>query len=885
MTRQKIHVPPRPAAWMIRRLTVYEKHFSLEGDLLEAFRETVSEQGVVRARRWYWHQTSRALAAYIRYIFRGGLSMIENYLKSSFRHIKKDKGYVLLNVFGIAVGLACTLLILLYVQDELSYDRYHKNAGRIFRIASNITMGGREGRLATQCAPMGRTLVEDFPEVENACRFREVGSFIFQYGDVGIKENRVVFADSTFFQIFSVSLILGDPRTALSEPNTLVLSRSTARRYFGHEDPMGKILRIDNSRDMMVAGVFSDIPANSHFHFDAMISMASREESRETTWLKNNFNTYILLQPDASAEELESKLPILLERYMAPEVQAVFGKDLDEMMSSMGVSVRYFIQPMTDIHLRSDLEAELEPNSDIQYVTVFSLIALFILVIASINFINLSTARSAGRAREIGIRKVVGSTRGQLLRQFLIESVLLSFAALFLAMLMAYVALPLFNQLAGKEMRIEHFLSARMVLSTFGLTFLIGFLSGLYPAVFLSGFNPLKVLKGGHGSSPASSTGERLRAPLVVIQFTASIILLIGTVTIYKQLRHIQQAKIGYDKERVVVVEDAYLLGGQAETFKKEMVNHPEVISGSLSGYLPIPSDRANMSVFPEGRLDHSNATSLECWEVDTDYIKTLRMRIIMGRDFSPELATDSTVVILNQAASSQFGWDDPLGKRVSRVSPDVGGDFSHFTVIGVVEDFHFESLRSRIGPLMMYLGRDLGRATFRVRTGDLSGFVGTLRDTWRRFGPGQPFNYAFMDDRFDAIYRSEQRLGRIMAAFSSLAVLVGCLGLFGLASYVAEQKTKEIGIRKVLGATSRGVIFMLSRQFLKWVLVANAVAWPLAYWMMTRWLNGFAYRTGLGPELFLLAAVAAIAVAFITVSVRAVKAAWANPVDTLRYE
>jgi putative ABC transport system permease protein len=460
---------------------------------------------------------------------------------------------------------------------------------------------------------------------------------------------------------------------------------------------------------------------------------------------------------------------------------------------------------------------------------------------------------------------------------------MMSFAALILAVLMVTILLPFFNQLAGKELRMGHFADFSTIAAALGLAFLLGILSGIYPAFFLSGFRPVNTLKGQRSATGPS--GGKLRAVLVVFQFAASIILMVGTVTIYRQLQYIRNSEIGYDKEHVVVLEDAFLLGEQSETFKKEMAEYPAVVSSTISGYLPIPSDRANMAVFPEGKLDDANATSVECWEVDADYIKTLKMKLIQGRDFDPKLATDSTAVILNQAAVKQFGWDIPIGKRVGRVSEEVNGSLHYYRVIGVVEDFHFQSLRSRVGPLMLYLGNDNGCITFRIKANEISRFISTLRDKWSGFTSGQPFNYAFMDDSFDAVYRSEQRLGKIMAVFSCLAVLVGCLGLFGLANYVTEQKTKEIGIRKVLGATTGKVVFMLSRRFLKWILIANIAAWPAAYWMMRRWLNGFAYRTGMGMELFLFATAAALILAFITVGVRTLKTAASNPVDTLRYE
>jgi len=807
--------------------------------------------------------------------------MLKNYFKTALRNLFRQRGYSLINITGLAIGMACCLLILMFINDELSYDNYSEYADRIHRITLKLKFGGRDFHAAVACAPMAKTLVNDYPEVEEAVRFRRRGSYILKYGENSFKERRFIFSDPTFFKVFGIPLLKGNPETALKDPNALVLSKKTAEKYFGQEDPIGKIVKVNNKDDYKITGVFDQIPGNTHFHFDVIASLESLEESREPMWWSYNFNTYLVLSPQVDPKSLEAKFPEFIKKYMAPQLEKLIGQSYDKMIASGNLMMEFSLQPLQRIHLHSDLDAELEPNSDIKYVYIFSAIAFFILVIASINFMNLSTARSAGRAREVGIRKVVGSQRSQLVLQFLSESMILSIISMILALVLVKLALPSFNNLSGKALPFSNFNHGEMILAVIVVTFLTGILAGLYPAFFISTFQPIKVLKGQLKSGVKSGW---LRSGLVVFQFTASIILIIGTLVVISQLKYIQNKKLGFNKEHVLILDNAYLLDKQAEIFKNEMLAHSQIKSAAISSYLPVPSNRNNSVVFPEGQVANKNSTTLENWAVDYDYIKTLGMKVIKGRDFSREFSTDKTAVIINQQTARQFGWEEPLGKHLSRVTSDQG-DMTSYTVIGVVEDFHFDSLRNAIGPLIMFLGENNGLMSFRINTRDISGTIALLRDKWNKFLPDQPFEYFFLDERFYEIYKAEQQLGKIFGVFAVLAIFVGCLGLFGLAAFIAEQRTKEIGIRKALGASVSNIIRLLSKEFVILVAAANVIAWPAAYMIMNQWLKDFAYRTSLNLITFLAAGAAALIIALLTTSYQAIKAALSDPVQSLKYE
>jgi putative ABC transport system permease protein len=782
--------------------------------------------------------------------------MLKNYFKTALRNLLKHKGYSLINITGLAIGMAACLLILLYVNHELSYDNYNEDADRIYRIAFSALWGGRDIDICVAPAPMVKTIIDTYPEIEDGVRFRNQGSFIVQYGDNTFKENRIIFVDNSFFSIFTVPLISGDPNSVLVEPNTLVLSRKTAKKYFRDEDPIGKILKLDNRTDYEVTGVFEEIPDNSHFHYDFLLSMESLKDSKNQFWLNMNYPTYIRIHKEADYKALEAKFTDLVEKYIGPQMTAFIGTSAEELAEKGELRAEFYLQPLRKIHLYSDLVGELAPTSDAKYVYIFSAIAVFIILIACINFMNLSTARSAGRAKEVGVRKVLGSFRKQLIGQFLTEAMLLSVLSMVIALLVVRVILSPFNALSGKSLLMSNLGQSSMFIVVVLITIISGFLAGSYPAFFISAFKPANALKG--RMRTGVKTGM-LRSALVVFQFTASVVLIIGTFIVYNQLHYIQNKKLGYDKEQVLILNDTYLLGKQAESFKNEMIAYPDIVNATITNYLPVtPSNRNLSAVFPDGERDSKRASSIQNWIVDFDYIETMGMNIVEGRDFSREYSTDTDAVIINQAAAEQFSWDKPLDHKVGRVI-SMQGDFKLYQVIGVVEDFHYETLRANIG--------------------------GLLEKKWKEFLPNQPIEYAFMDERFENMYGAEQRIGKIFGVFTTLAVFIGCLGLFGLAAFTAEQRTKEIGIRKVLGATAPGIIRLLMKEFVILIAVANVIAWPVAYLVMSGWLKDFAYRISIGLWIFMVAGILTLFIAMLTVIFQATKSALMDPVDSLRYE
>ncbi len=807
--------------------------------------------------------------------------MINNYFKTAVRNLLRQKGFSFLNVLGLAIGMAVSLLILLYVQDELSYDRFNKLADRTHRVTMSFKFGGREGNVAVVAPPTAQTLIDEFPEVVDAVRFRQRGSLILKVGDHSFKERRVAYADPSFFRVFSVPLLKGSPDAALRDANTLILSRTTARKYFGDSDPIGQVVKVNNETDFMVAGVYEDIPSNSHFHFDVMVAMATLEESRDTSWLSQNFHTYVVLSEGADPKALGAKLPAILDKYFGPQVEKVTGMSYELAVKFGGLLISMALQPLTDIHLKSDLEVELEPTGDMAYVYIFTAIAVFILVIACINFMNLSTARASGRAKEVGVRKVMGSNRRDLVVQFLTESVILSVISLAFALVLVRLGLGLFVQLSGKALRMSDLLTGPMVAALFGVTLAAGLLAGAYPAFVISAFRPANVLR---GQVRAGLGAGRMRSVLVVFQFAASVVLIIGTLVVGNQLRYMQGKDLGFDKDQVMILEDANLLGAGIESFKNEMLTYPGIESASISGYLPIPSNRNKTTIFPGTSIAAPTTTSIQCWIVDYDYIKTLGMSILEGRDFSREFPTDKTAVLINEEAVKQYQFAEPLGQILSRYSSEAG-DMDSYTVIGVVKNFHFDSLRSAIEPMMMYLGESTSRISFRIKAGGIPEGVRSMERTWKKFLPDQPLNFGFMDEKFDELFRAERRIGRIFGVFAGLALFIGCLGLFGLASYVASRRTKEIGIRKVLGASEPGIVGLLMKEFLLLVGLANVLAAPAAYFVMKKWLGNFAYRTPVEAWIFAAAAGATLLIAALTVSYRSLRAAATQPVDCLRYE
>lgn len=805
--------------------------------------------------------------------------MFRNYLKVALRNLWKNKSFSAINIVGLAIGLATCLLITLYIVDELSYDRYNEKADRIYRINADIRFGGGDLHLAVASDPMGATLKKDYPQVEEYTRvYNSSGSKLIKKGNQFITENNVAHVDSTFFGVFTLPAVSGNTRTALNEPNTVVLTQSAARKYFGAGEALGKIIEADQT-PYKVTAVIKDVPPNSHFHFDFFFSMDNVSYGWGN-YLSNNFQTYVVLKKGTDYRAFQKHFRQVIEKYVIPQAKQFMQIGSIEEFEKAGNKLEYSLIPLTQIHLHSDRTPELGVNGSIQYVSIFGVVALFVLIIACINFMNLSTARSATRAREVGIRKVLGSRKSALVNQFLLESVITVFLALLLAIGIARLALPYFNELAARTLALPTLFRSGLLPVMILLPLVVGGLAGIYPALFLARFKPITVLKGAAGSGFKKSS---LRSALVVFQFATSIILVIGTLVVYRQLHYIQARNLGFNKDQVLIVDGTGVLGAGAGSFKNEVLALPGVVKGTLSGYLPVSSSRNDNSFSTSPVIDSKSGINMQRWTVDYDYIPTMGMEMVKGRNFSKSFGGDSLAMVINETAAQLLGFDSPVGKKIYGYD-DVNNPIA-YEIIGVVKNFHFESLRQNIGPLCMALGPSTWTASFRVNTANIQGLVNQVEAKWKAMAPGMAFSYRFMDEAFDEMYRSEQRVGKVAITFTVLTILIACLGLFGLVTYSTEQRIREIGIRKVLGASVPNIIVMLSGGFLKLVLLALLIAVPIAWLVMHRWLQDFAYRVNINWWVFVVAGLVAFLIAIITLSVQAARAALANPVKNLRTE
>ena len=791
--------------------------------------------------------------------------MFRTFLKTALRIQKKSKVYSFINIAGLSIGMACCILILLYVRDELGFDKFHKNSDRIARVFSMEFDNGEWKNDAGTPDLLGPALAKEFPEIAGFVRFFHPSWVdkwpVFVNGRCFYEEN-LFFSDASIFEVFTFPLVRGDPETALKELNSIVLSEETARKYFGQEDPMGKVLTIDNRVEAKVTGVARNIPQNSHFRFDLLVSFASNPEKWAlNNWRTHNFYTYVLFQKKSNPLEFGEKLVAFIQKH--------FGDVTSEKLA---------VQPLTDIHLHSrNFQYEMAKNNgDAAYVYILSVAALFILLIACINFMNLTTARSAGRAKEVGLRKVIGADRKNLITQFLGESLILSFLAVLLALALVESFLPVVNHLTGKKMSLIQSDPILIGLSFVGLAALVGVLAGSYPAFFLSAFQPAKVLKGSLG---AGSRGILFRRILVVTQFSISVVLVVGTLVISKQLRYCQKKNLGFVKENVVVLP---VLDMQAranfQSLKNALLLNPEIIN--LTGSEAVPGRSVGMrGMLPEGNSWNPRNSLF----VSYVFFETYGIEIKEGRGFSLDFPSDrDDGYIVNEAAAEDFGWNSPLGKRLIWRGDRNGKGY----VIGVVRDFHYKSLHQAIEPLVIQLDpHACSYVSIRIKTAHVLETMSSIQKTWQAVNPSRPFDYFFLDQNYDRLYRSEKRTGTLFGYFAFLALLISSLGLFGLASYAAEQRIKEMAVRKVLGASPTNIMNLLSQELVLWVLASNVIAWPVAHYAMSRWLQNFAFRTNIGLGTFILAAVSTLVIAFLPVSIQAFKAALANPVRALRYE
>lgn len=802
--------------------------------------------------------------------------MFKNYLTITLRNLRKNKIFSFINVFGLAIGLTCFMFIAAFVYNELSYDNYPADAKDIYRVNLSVTGNGNVVVYPNVDAAVGQGIKNAFPEVEAFTRLSPVSSFI-KYGDKNFKEEHIALADSNFLQMFSIPLIEGNIAEALVKPNSIVISKGLENKYFGKEEAIGKTLIIGTrGTAYKVTGVFDKVPDNSHFHFDAFLSLTTLRLNN-ATWSNLGYFTYLLLNENANPKNLEAKFPQLVAKYIVPEISNDMGVSLDEAQKSVDSFV-FSLQPLTDIHLISNTEYELEANGDIKYVYIFSVLAIFILLLACVNFTNLSTAMVTNRLREVGIRKVLGSIKKQLIFQFLTESIVLTFFAMLCASILIFVLVPYFNQLTSKNISFGFFISPQWILAMILLSLSVGILAGIYPAFFLSASNIIKVLKG--SANVKGSHKKILRSSLIIFQFFISTTLIIATIIVSKQLHFMQNKKLGYDKDQVLFIPDAGLLGKDQEAFKQSVLLDNRVISASISWTVPA-SVCDGTEIYTKNNSYNGTTIHSNIYYVDYDYMSTLGINILYGRDFSKNFPSDSAGVIINEAAVSKLGLEEtnPIGKLIVRSGQ------KQFKIVGVVEDFHYASVKQDIAPLMILLGNNYGGLILKIKTKDISGFLTYLKKQWDEFHPKGPLSYNFLDDKFAALYENEQRTQQIFSLFTLIAIIIASLGLFGLSAFVIEQRTKEIGVRKVLGASVIQITFMLSKEFTKWVLIGNIIAWPVAFYFLNKWLEDFAYRTDIGVWAFILSGITAFLIAISTVSYQSIKAAVVNPINSLKNE
>jgi putative ABC transport system permease protein len=851
--------PPRLASWILRRFLFPYTDAVLVGDLEEEYQWITAERGPAAARTWFRLQVLKSLPFMFKQIVYWSGQMFMNYIKIALRNLRKHRGYSLINISGLAIGMACCILILLWVQDELSFDRFHTNADEIFRVIQDINFSDHSTSWAINQGPLGPSLKKDYPEIIDYCRMTGRG-VTMTFGDVRFDEV-LGMVDGSIFSMFSFPLIRGNPETALTDPLSIVFSEEMAKKYFPDEDPLGKTVRIDNSHDFLITGVMKTMPLNSHFRYDFLIPFVFGREWNYTVdnWGNSSFRTYVQLQKGVSAGEV---------------IQKISGHLFDK--PTIEKDARLTLQPLKRIHLFSSYDYD-SPHGDIMYVRIFSLVAFLILLIACINFMNLTTARSANRAREVGMRKVSGARRFDIIKQFYGESLLFAFLALLLAVLLVKVFLSPFNQLSGKELTFNLLSHSWIGLGLIGITLVTGLIAGSYPAFFLSSFHPARVFK---GSVATGSRGASFRKILVVSQFTLTSLLIIGTILIGKQIDFMRNQKLGYDKDQMVYMGMRGEMRYKMETIKAELMADPNILGVTAASNPPTYGYQFSNSLWRWEGMGPDEEILMRALFADVDYFKVLGMEITEGEGFDRELPTEGDFyAVINEEAARIMGFEDPVGQWLSI------GD-NRGSILGVVKDYHFAPLRTKIEPLIILYNPPQSRVLFaKIRAGNIPSAMGHMERVWKKFAPEYNFHYTFLDQALDRLYRAERRIGRISGAFSLLAILLSCLGLLGLASFMAEQRTKEVGVRKILGASTPQLVVLLSKEMTKWVLAANIIAWPAAYLAVGKWLQGFAYRIHIGPLPFVLTALLTFSIALVTVSYQALRAAGTNPADCLRYE
>ena len=872
--KDKNKKPPRFAVWFLRRMSHEKDRDSLIDDLEFEFRELAEKKSRLFTNLWYISHFLRAMPELLLGLIYWRFTMSKNYLKIAFRNLSKYKTYSIINILGLGVGIACTIFIAVYVFDELSYDRYHENSDRIYRVAFSDFYSG-----IYTSTPLAEAMVKDFPEVESATRLYHSGFPVIRYEDKVFSEERFCWVDSNFFDIFSFEFIRGNSKTSLKQPNTVVITESMAEKYFGSKNPVGELLNYDNRRDFRVTGVIKDLPLNSHFHFDFFASFLSTRLSQSTYWGNFSVVTYIQLYPGQDWKALNKKFPDhILQTYQIPLLQKYLSTTL-EVAQENSKNFKYFLQPLTDIHLHSHLDREIEKNSDITYVYLLSIMAFISIFIASFNFINLSTAQSANRAKEVGIRKAIGSIRRQFIYQFLLESIVISLMAVLLAVLIVYLAVPFFNDFIGKQLQFDIFKNLWILPSSIIFAVFIGVISGLYPAFVLASYKPTTVLR---GELRMGIKGKNMRKTLVILQFGMSIFLFISTFVLYGQLTFMLDKNVGYNKDRLLIIHKVDDIRNDIESFKNDLLANPNILNVTNSGTIPsYQQGSSNLYSKELGKDSFYAITTVWC---DYDFIDTYQMKLVAGSFYTRKKVSENRmIVVINEAAVKIFKMENPIGSELVIASNKMS-----LNVIGVVKDFHYESLQNEIKPMVFALYPDgqSGRyVTCRINTQNMSEVIDSMQKTWSNYAGRQAFEYTFLSDDFANLYQSEERTSKLFVLFSILATSVACFGLFGLIAFITRQKTKEIGIRKVMGARVTSILSIFMKEVAVWIFVSNIIAWPFAYFLMKQWLQNFAYRINLNVWNFILSGLVALAIALLTVSYQTIKAAKTNPIDSLKYE
>jgi putative ABC transport system permease protein len=876
--------PPKVAEWLLCRFANRDEAVAIIGDCEEEFYERANSCGFFWARLWYWRLVLISLPSFFANVSYWSGSMFKNYLTVALRNVRRHRGFSIINIAGLAVGMAASILIAVFVLHELSFDRHHEKADRIYRVVAQFDSGG-EKKGAYTVPPMAQAMLDELPEVEYAARLSLwPRNLLVRYEDKLFLERGVIYADASIFDVFTIPFVLGDPRSALVDPRTVVITQDIAQKYFGNTNPLGKQLRLeDQGRDFKITGVIENCSATSHFQYEMIASIVSSKTAFETGWGGHTYFTYIALKDKISRAKLDAKLSDFCRRHWGAYYYAETGQTYDEYMKDGENYYGFSLEPLSDIHLNRGVVDYLSIKGNKTYVYVFSIIALFILLIACINFMNLSTARFAHRSKEVGVRKVLGSSQKQLVWQFLGESALLSLFALVFAILLVKIALPVFRNLSSRQLELDFFQPVVTLPLLIGFALFVGLLAGCYPAFFLSTFQPARTVKGSGGHKTKGQVF--LRRALVVLQFAVTFGIFFGTFVISYQLQYVRDKQLGFNKEHVVVIHRADALGTQADAFKQELLRHSSIRTISDTESLPGRHFNPNSHRL-EGRPATETPT-LHTMYGDFNFVDLLNLEIVAGRYFSQEIPTDATSsVVINEAAVKELGLTDPVGKRFHK---EFGGakEGEFVTIIGVLKDFHFNSLHYDIFPMII---RPISPSTWnltsiRIGPQNITETLNRIEETWSTLTGSQPFEYSFLDEDFDNLYRNDLRMGQIFSIFAALAIFIACLGLIGLISFTAEQRTKEIGIRKVLGASVSKILYLLSREVVVLVFVATLVAAPVAYFSMHKWLENFAFRIHISPFMFVLTAFGTLTIALLSMSFRAIKAAQANPIDSIRYE